>query len=131
MSLNLSLTVFPNLSGHEEHLIPYSLVQPVQVETKRPVIFSPSLLSRGLIERLMQPAESSLNFNTCPPGTANIEKLKTKHPVRNISSPTASVQQNPSRTLKEGTRTFFCWIPIHQSRPWAYDCRQYRMLSTG
>ncbi|XP_040917755.1 caspase recruitment domain-containing protein 11 [Toxotes jaculatrix] len=52
---------------HEEHLIPYSLVQPVQVQTKRPVIFSPSLLSRGLIERLLQPAESGLNFNTCPP----------------------------------------------------------------
>uniref|UniRef100_A0A3B3ZHW4 Guanylate kinase-like domain-containing protein n=1 Tax=Periophthalmus magnuspinnatus TaxID=409849 RepID=A0A3B3ZHW4_9GOBI len=47
---------------HEEHLIPYSLVKPLQVQTKRPVIFSPSLLSRGLIERLMQPADSSLNF---------------------------------------------------------------------
>ncbi|XP_069005607.1 caspase recruitment domain-containing protein 10 [Embiotoca jacksoni] len=52
---------------HEDHLIPYSLVQPVQVQTKRPVIFSPSLLSRGLIERLLQPAESGLKFNTCPP----------------------------------------------------------------
>lgn len=59
--------VFYTLSKrHEEHLIPYSLVKPLQVQTKRPVIFSPSLLSRGLIERLMQPAESSLNFNTCP-----------------------------------------------------------------
>uniref|UniRef100_A0A667XTX4 Guanylate kinase-like domain-containing protein n=3 Tax=Myripristis murdjan TaxID=586833 RepID=A0A667XTX4_9TELE len=52
---------------HEEHLIPYSLVHPVQVQTKRPVIFSPSLLSRGLIERLLQPAESGLDFNTCLP----------------------------------------------------------------
>lgn len=52
---------------HEDHLIPYSLVQPVQVKTKRPVIFSPSLLSRGLIERLLQPAESGLKFNTCQP----------------------------------------------------------------
>ncbi|XP_072224856.1 caspase recruitment domain-containing protein 10 isoform X2 [Leuresthes tenuis] len=52
---------------HEEHLIPYSLVQPVKLQTKRPVIFSPSLLSRGLIERLLQPAESGLRFNTCPP----------------------------------------------------------------
>ncbi|KAM6966639.1 LOW QUALITY PROTEIN: caspase recruitment domain-containing protein 10 [Tautogolabrus adspersus] len=52
---------------HEEHLIPYSVVQPVQVQRKRPVIFSPSLLSRGLIERLLQPAESGLDFNTCPP----------------------------------------------------------------
>ncbi|KAM8824125.1 caspase recruitment domain-containing protein 10 isoform 1-T1 [Synchiropus picturatus] len=52
---------------HEEHLIPYSLVQPVTLQKKRPVIFSPSLLSRGLIERLMQPAESGLKFDTCPP----------------------------------------------------------------
>ncbi|KAF7220732.1 caspase recruitment domain-containing protein 11 [Nothobranchius furzeri] len=51
---------------NEDHLIPYSLVQPVQVQTKRPVIFSPSLLSRGLIERLLQPAESALMFSTCP-----------------------------------------------------------------
>ncbi|XP_078017215.1 caspase recruitment domain-containing protein 10 isoform X2 [Epinephelus lanceolatus] len=51
---------------HEEHLIPYSLVQPVQVQTKRPVIFAPSLLSCGLIERLLQPAESGLKFDTCP-----------------------------------------------------------------
>ncbi|XP_037544817.1 caspase recruitment domain-containing protein 11 [Nematolebias whitei] len=51
----------------EDHLIPYTLVQPVKVQAKRPVIFSPSLLSRGLIERLLQPAESGLKFNTCPP----------------------------------------------------------------
>ncbi|XP_017272012.1 caspase recruitment domain-containing protein 10 [Kryptolebias marmoratus] len=51
----------------EDHLIPYTLVQPVKVQTKRPVIFSPSLLSRGLIERLLQPVESGLKFNTCPP----------------------------------------------------------------
>uniref|UniRef100_A0A4W5JCY7 Caspase recruitment domain family member 10 n=1 Tax=Hucho hucho TaxID=62062 RepID=A0A4W5JCY7_9TELE len=58
-----------SLLCHEEHLIPYSMVQPIQVKTKRPVIFSPSLLSRGLIERLLQPAESGLDFNTCQPGT--------------------------------------------------------------
>ncbi|KAG7326076.1 hypothetical protein KOW79_011001 [Hemibagrus wyckioides] len=51
----------------EEHLIPYSMVQPVQVEGKRPVIFSPSVLAHGLIERLLQPADSGLHFNTCPP----------------------------------------------------------------
>ncbi|XP_011476805.1 caspase recruitment domain-containing protein 10 isoform X2 [Oryzias latipes] len=52
---------------HEEHLIPYSLVRPIKVETKRPVIFAPSLLSRGLIERLLQPAESGLRFSACQP----------------------------------------------------------------
>ncbi|XP_039974041.1 caspase recruitment domain-containing protein 11 isoform X2 [Xiphias gladius] len=63
---------------HEEHLIPYSLVQPVQVQTKRPVIFSPSLLSRGLIERLLQPAESGLNFNTCPPEPIQASERRDK-----------------------------------------------------
>ncbi|XP_058875828.1 caspase recruitment domain-containing protein 10-like [Acipenser ruthenus] len=52
---------------HEDSLSPYSLVQPVPVQSKRPVIFSPYLLSRGLIERLLQPASSGLEFNTCHP----------------------------------------------------------------
>ncbi|KAK9535492.1 hypothetical protein VZT92_007869 [Zoarces viviparus] len=63
---------------HEEHLIPYSLVQPVEVQTKRPVIFSPSLLSRGLIERLLQPAESGLKFNTCPPEPIQASERREK-----------------------------------------------------
>lgn len=54
--------------GHEDHLIPYSVVQPVHIQAKRPVIFSPSILSRGLIERLLQPAESALMYDTCSPG---------------------------------------------------------------
>uniref|UniRef100_A0A3B3V2H9 CARD domain-containing protein n=1 Tax=Poecilia latipinna TaxID=48699 RepID=A0A3B3V2H9_9TELE len=66
------MSVSPS-AGHEDHLIPYSLVKPVKVQTKRPVIFSPSLLSRRLIERLLQPAESGLNFNTCPPGEGHVE----------------------------------------------------------
>lgn len=71
--------VFYTLSKrHEEHLIPYSLVKPLHVQTKRPVIFSPSLLSRGLIERLMQPVESSLNFNTCPPEQIHVSERRDK-----------------------------------------------------
>ncbi|XP_061829485.1 caspase recruitment domain-containing protein 11 [Nerophis lumbriciformis] len=54
---------------HEDHFIPYSLVQPMKVHTKRPVIFSPSLLSRGLIERLLKRVESCLQYNTCVPET--------------------------------------------------------------
>lgn len=61
--------------GHEEHLIPYSLVRPIKVETKRPVIFAPSLLSRGLIERLLQPAESGLRFSACQPGEQTLTPL--------------------------------------------------------
>ncbi|KAM4634887.1 caspase recruitment domain-containing protein 10 [Polymixia lowei] len=63
---------------HEEHLIPYSLVHPVPVQTKRPIIFSPSLLSRGLIERLLQPAESGLDFNTCPPEPIQASERRDK-----------------------------------------------------
>lgn len=60
--------VFVCMSGHEEQLIPYSLVQMIHVSSKRPVIFSPSVLSRSIIERLLQPAESALDFDTCQPG---------------------------------------------------------------
>ncbi|XP_026201509.1 caspase recruitment domain-containing protein 10 isoform X2 [Anabas testudineus] len=63
---------------HEDHLIPYSLVHPLQIQTKRPVIFSPSLLSRGLIERLLQPSESGLNFNTCPPVPIEASEMRDK-----------------------------------------------------
>ncbi|XP_034395595.1 caspase recruitment domain-containing protein 10 [Cyclopterus lumpus] len=63
---------------HEEHLIPYSLVQPVQIQAKRPVIFSPSLLSRRLIERLLQPPESGLKFNTCPPEPIQASERRDK-----------------------------------------------------
>ncbi|XP_076021198.1 caspase recruitment domain-containing protein 10 isoform X2 [Genypterus blacodes] len=72
---------------HEEHLIPYSLVQPVRVQTKRPVIFSPSLLSRGLIERLLQPAESGLDFNTCPAEPIQASERRDKKVFMLDSSP--------------------------------------------
>ncbi len=65
--------------GHEEQLIPFSLVQMVGVFNKRPVVFSPSILSRGIIERLLQPAESGLDFNTCHPGTAADPNDNHKH----------------------------------------------------
>ncbi|KAL2101328.1 hypothetical protein ACEWY4_003089 [Coilia grayii] len=52
---------------HEDSLIPYSMVQPIHVQSKRPVIFAPSILSHALIERLLQPAQSGLDFNTCHP----------------------------------------------------------------
>lgn len=74
-----SKQVFYTLSKrHEDHLIPYTLVQPVKVQTKRPVIFSPSLLSRRLIEKLLQPAESGLNFNTCSPEPIQASEQKDK-----------------------------------------------------
>lgn len=67
-AIGSSAPVLYTLSNrHEEQLIPYSLVQMIHVSSKRPVIFSPSVLSRGIIERLLQPAESGLDFNTCQP----------------------------------------------------------------
>lgn len=80
----------PVPSGHEEHLIPYSVVQPVQVQTKRPVIFSPSLLSHGLIERLLQPAESGLKFNTCQHGMCTASTLHHTHDAPNASEQTSA-----------------------------------------
>ncbi|XP_056608222.1 caspase recruitment domain-containing protein 10 isoform X2 [Triplophysa dalaica] len=67
-AIGSSAPVLYTLSNrHEEQLIPYSLVQMIHVSSKRPVIFSPSVLSRAIIERLLQPAESALDFDTCQP----------------------------------------------------------------
>lgn len=70
-------------------MIPYSVVQPVHIQTKRPVIFSPSILSHGLIERLLQPAESGLMFNTCLPGTCTTNRLHQPHVAPNASKQTS------------------------------------------
>ncbi|XP_024920068.1 caspase recruitment domain-containing protein 10 isoform X2 [Cynoglossus semilaevis] len=64
---------------HEEHLIPYSLVQPVEVQTKRPVIFTPSLLSHGLIQRLLQLTRSDLTFDTCAPEAVQASERQDKN----------------------------------------------------
>lgn len=72
----------------EEHLIPYSMVQPVQVQSKRPVIFSPSMLSRGLIESLLLPVNSGLDYNTCrPEPTQPSDRCDNKVFLLNSSSP--------------------------------------------
>lgn len=134
------------LSGHEEQLNPYSVVQPMQVEAKRPVIFSPSLLSHGLIERLLQPAESGLKFNTCPPGTYTACELHLSHNAPNASkvkgdssidhrltaSYLCSVSfglQSLSRLQRDETRECSYWSPAVQSRLLAYGCSQYKMSS--
>lgn len=123
------------MPGHEDHLIPYSLVQPVQVKTKRPVIFSPSLLSRGLIERLLQPAESGLKFNTCQPGICT-----THRPIHSKGTNSAQILvlicwsyikyfQSPFQLQRDKTREYSCWILAVQRRPLASGCSQYRMSS--
>ncbi|XP_076866506.1 caspase recruitment domain-containing protein 11 isoform X2 [Brachyhypopomus gauderio] len=63
---------------YEEHLVPYSLVCPVRAESRRPVVFSPSLLSPGLIERLLQPADSCIHFNTCQPEPISVGEREDK-----------------------------------------------------
>ncbi|KPP66867.1 hypothetical protein Z043_114590 [Scleropages formosus] len=87
-------TVF---SGQEENLIPYSLVEPVVVTSRRPVIFSPSVLSRGLIERLLQPADSGLDFNTCHPGKRTPETGTAWHPP--LPTPLRTADQRDKRVF--------------------------------
>lgn len=129
--------------GHEEHLIPYSVVQPVYVQTKRPVIFSPSILSHGLIERLLQPAESGLIFDTCSPGTCTAIALyeplgRPKHDGEKeffFSSWKLTRLQSASRGLqsilrlrRDERRPCSCWTPAAQSTLEAYACSRYRRL---
>ncbi|XP_038639770.1 LOW QUALITY PROTEIN: caspase recruitment domain-containing protein 11-like [Scyliorhinus canicula] len=67
-------------SWHEdkdEKILPYSLVQPITVQQKRPVIIMPTLLARALMHRLLQ-SPSASEFNIVQPEIITEEQLKTK-----------------------------------------------------
>ncbi|XP_072348650.1 caspase recruitment domain-containing protein 11-like [Scyliorhinus torazame] len=67
-------------SWHEdkdEKILPYSLVQPITVQQKRPVIIMPTLLARALMHRLLQ-SPSASEFNIVQPEIVTDEQLRTK-----------------------------------------------------
>ncbi|XP_078387719.1 caspase recruitment domain-containing protein 11-like [Cetorhinus maximus] len=60
-----------------DKILPYSLVQPITVREKRPVIIMPTLLAKALMHRLLQ-SSSALEFNVVQPEIVSEEQLKTK-----------------------------------------------------
>lgn len=48
-------------------LIPYSLVRPIHCERRRPVLFTPTMLAKPLVQKLLN-SGGALEFNICKPG---------------------------------------------------------------
>lgn len=49
-------------------LIPYSLVRPTHCDRRRPVLFTPTVLAKTLVQKLLN-SGGALEFNMCKPGT--------------------------------------------------------------
>lgn len=56
-------------------LIPYSLVRPIHCERRRPVLFTPTMLAKTLVQKLLN-SGGALEFNICKPGNG----IKTANP---------------------------------------------------
>ncbi|XP_072127602.1 caspase recruitment domain-containing protein 11-like isoform X1 [Mobula birostris] len=81
ISGNPSSTCSPSysfsLEDKNKKVTPYSLVQPISVHQKRPVLIMPTVLAKPLIQRILQlPAASE--FDIVQPEVLTEEELKTK-----------------------------------------------------
>ncbi|XP_062919007.1 caspase recruitment domain-containing protein 11-like isoform X2 [Mobula hypostoma] len=81
ISGNPSSTCSPSysfsLEAKNKKVTPYSLVQPISVHQKRPVLIMPTVLAKPLIQRILQlPAASE--FDIVQPEVLTEEELKTK-----------------------------------------------------
>ncbi|XP_068193733.1 caspase recruitment domain-containing protein 11 isoform X2 [Antennarius striatus] len=62
------------------NLIPYSLVTPQRSQRRRPVLFSPTLLAKTLIQKILNMG-GAMDFNICKPDTLSKEEFHLKHNV--------------------------------------------------
>ncbi|XP_066185862.1 caspase recruitment domain-containing protein 11 isoform X1 [Sylvia atricapilla] len=58
-------------------LIPYSLVRPIHCERRRPVLFTPSMLAKPLVQKLLN-SGGALEFNICKPDIVTKEEFLRK-----------------------------------------------------
>ncbi|XP_069763955.1 caspase recruitment domain-containing protein 11-like isoform X2 [Narcine bancroftii] len=72
-----SLSLSPCCEEQNEKVLPYSLVQPISVHQKRPVLFMPTILAKPLIQRVLQ-LPASTEFDVVQPEVLTEEQLKTK-----------------------------------------------------
>lgn len=66
------LVLYSDLDSESEinkrlSLIPYSLVRPIHCERRRPVLFTPTMLAKTLVQKLLN-SGGALEFNICKPG---------------------------------------------------------------
>ncbi|XP_067329818.1 caspase recruitment domain-containing protein 11-like [Anolis sagrei] len=64
-------------------LVPYSSVRPVHCDRRRPVLFSPTMLSKTFIQKLLN-AGGALEFNLCKPDIITKEEFLRRHKSETI-----------------------------------------------
>nr|DBA20182.1 TPA: hypothetical protein GDO54_015898 [Pyxicephalus adspersus] len=60
------------------NLVPYSLVHPVYIENRRPVLFAPCTMAKPIIQKLIH-SPGAVDFNMCKPEIATKEAFQKKH----------------------------------------------------
>ncbi|XP_039216694.1 caspase recruitment domain-containing protein 11 isoform X4 [Crotalus tigris] len=64
-------------------LIPYSLVKPTHCDCRRPVLFSPTMLAKTLVQKLLN-SGGALEFNLCKPDIITKEEFFRRHSTETI-----------------------------------------------
>ncbi|KAH1183845.1 hypothetical protein KIL84_014461 [Mauremys mutica] len=64
-------------------LIPYSLVRPIHCDRRRPVLFTPTMLAKTLVQKLLN-SGGALEFNMCKPDIVTKEEFLRKQRTETI-----------------------------------------------
>uniref|UniRef100_A0A8C9FDZ6 Caspase recruitment domain family member 11 n=1 Tax=Pavo cristatus TaxID=9049 RepID=A0A8C9FDZ6_PAVCR len=66
-----------------KRLIPYSLVRPIHCERRRPVLFTPTMLAKSLVQKLLN-SGGALEFNICKPDIVTKEEFLRRQRMETI-----------------------------------------------
>ncbi|OXB82759.1 UNVERIFIED_CONTAM: hypothetical protein H355_000457 [Colinus virginianus] len=66
-----------------KRLIPYSLVRPIHCERRRPVLFTPTMLAKTLVQKLLN-SGGALEFNICKPDIVTKEEFLRRQRMETI-----------------------------------------------
>uniref|UniRef100_A0A8C3LT41 Caspase recruitment domain-containing protein 11 n=1 Tax=Chrysolophus pictus TaxID=9089 RepID=A0A8C3LT41_CHRPC len=66
-----------------KRLIPYSLVRPIHCERRRPVLFTPTVLAKSLVQKLLN-SGGALEFNICKPDIVTKEEFLRRQRTETI-----------------------------------------------
>ncbi|XP_043945038.1 caspase recruitment domain-containing protein 11 isoform X2 [Protopterus annectens] len=99
------------------NLIPYSLVLPYQCQRKRPVLLSPTVLAKFLVQKLLN-SGGAMEFNMCKPDILTKEEFCQRQKIEPIIY---SLERNPN--------TFECIAPSNVEAVTAKS--KHCLLETG
>ncbi|KAF4015966.1 hypothetical protein G4228_007034 [Cervus hanglu yarkandensis] len=87
--------------GKNLSLIPYSLVRAFYCERRRPVLFTPTMLAKALVQKLLN-SGGAMEFTMCKPDVVTRDEFLRKQKMETIIH---SREKNPN--------TFECVVPAH------------------